>query len=148
MFSGGNMLEKNKLGKTIFLTIVMAILTQPAKADISGFEPELGLPVMETLALETTTSKLLVISQQKHINNGIYPEYPSQKNVEESIPDGAEFMISSVPVIIQNQVTKNTFTANIPNDQGGYSTVILQKSGNRFIELTRELYPGIPLITQ
>ena len=148
MFSGGNMLEKNKLGKTIFLTIVMAILTQPAKADISGFEPELGLPVMETLALETTTSKLLVISQQKHINNGIYPEYPSQKNVEESIPDGAEFMISSVPVIIQNQVTKNTFTANIPNDQGGYSTVMLRKSGNRFIELQGEFYPTISLISQ
>ena len=121
----------------------MVILTQPAKAYVSEF----GLPAVGIVALETSASTFWVAGHQNY-NNNVVSEYPSQKNVEESIPDGAEFMISSVPVIIQNQVTKNTFTANIPNDQGGYSTVMLQKSGNRFIELTRELYPGIPLITQ
>ena len=121
----------------------MVILTQPAKAYVSEF----GLPTVGTVTLVNNASKFLISGHQNY-NNNVVSEYPSQKNVEESIPDGAEFMISSVPVIIQNQVTKNTFTANIPNDQGGYSTVMLQKSGNRFIELTRELYPGIPLITQ
>ena len=48
------MIEKNKLSKIIFLGLAMAILTQPAKADISRFEPELGLPVMGRVAIETT----------------------------------------------------------------------------------------------
>jgi hypothetical protein len=60
-------------------------------------------------------------------------------NMEVSPPDGATIMISSVPVIIQNQVSKNIFMANIPNDKGGYSTVILQKLSNRFIGLPGEI---------
>ncbi len=55
--------------------------------------------------------------------------------VEAEPPDGASIMISSEPVIIQNQVSKNIFTANISNDRGGYSIVIIQKVGNRIIEL-------------
>jgi hypothetical protein len=52
-------------------------------------------------------------------------------------------MISSVPVVIQNQVSKNIFMVNIPNDKGGYSSVMLQKSGNRFIGLPGEFLPEI-----
>jgi hypothetical protein len=58
--------------------------------------------------------------------------------------DGAAFVISSVPVIIKHEVSKNIFTANIPNDKGGYSTVIIQKLGNQFRELPVELYPEVP----
>ena len=58
-----------------------------------------------------------------------------QKHVEATFPDGASIMISSEPVIIQNQVSKNIFMANIPNDRGGYATVMIQKVGNGFIEL-------------
>lgn len=61
-----------------------------------------------------------------------------QKYVEMAPPDGASFMASSVPVVIQVQGSKNIYTANIPNDKGGFSTVIIQKVGNRFIDL-----PGI-----
>jgi hypothetical protein len=46
-----------------------------------------------------------------------------------------------VPVVIQNQVGKNIFMVNIPNDKGGYSSVILQKSGDRFIALPGEFSP-------
>jgi len=33
--------------------------------------------------------------------------------------DGAAFVVSSVPVEIRTQVSKNIFAANIPNDKGG-----------------------------
>jgi len=59
-------------------------------------------------------------------------------------PDGAEFVVSSVPVVIKTQVSKNIFTANIPNDKGGYSTVIIQKSGDQFIELPVGFNPEVP----
>jgi len=69
--------------------------------------------------------------------------YLPKKDAEVSPPDGATIMISSVPVIIQTQVSKNIFMVNIPNDKGGYSSVMLQKSGNRFIGLPGEFLPEI-----
>ena len=138
------MINKIQLSKIFPLVIGMVILTQPAKAYVSEF----GLPAVGIVALETSASTFWVAGHQKYGNDGVYPDYPSQKNVEVSPPVGAEFMISSVPVIIQNQVSKNIFRANISNDKGGYATVMLQKSGNRYIELPGELYPEIPLITQ
>ena len=141
------MITKNHLIKLVILALVgMAFLTQPVQAYVTGLG--IGLPPVSTVALGATASSFGVTGQQKYNNDGIYPDYPSQKNVEVSPPVGAEFMISSVPVIIQNQVSKNIFRANISNDKGGYATVMLQKSGNRYIELPGELYPEIPLITQ
>ena len=50
-----------------------------------------------------------------------------------ALSNGAEVMISSVPVEIQNQMSGNIFKVKVPNDKGEFSTVILQKLGNRFI---------------
>jgi hypothetical protein len=131
------MIIKNHLTKLFILLMVgMAFLTQPVQAYVTGLG--IGLPPVSTVALGATASSFGVTGQQKYNNDGIYPDYPSQKNVEVSPPDGATVMISSVPVVIQNQVGKNIFMANIPNDNGGYSTVILQKLGNRFIGLPGE----------
>ena len=52
------------------------------------------------------------------------------------------------PVQITPTEMDDDITLNIPNATGGYSTVMLQKSGNRFIELQGEFYPGISLISQ
>jgi hypothetical protein len=128
------MITKNHLIKLVILALVgMAFLTQPVQAYVTGLGFE--LPVVGTVALGATAWSFGVTGQQKYDNDGLYP---SQKNVEVAPPDGATIMISSVPVVIQNQVSKNIFMANIPNDNGGYSIVILQKLGNRFIGLPGE----------
>ena len=88
--------------------------------NMAGFR----LPAVNTDALQAGVSTSLTAGHQKY--------------VEVAPPDGASFMVSSVPVVIQTQASKNIFTANIPNDKGGFSTVIIQKVGDRFIGL-----PGV-----
>jgi hypothetical protein len=135
--SEGNMLIKNHLSKSVILTVVgMALLTQPVQAYVNGLG--FGSPAMGTVALGATATTFWITGHQKYNYNGVYSNYPPKKYVEVTPSDGASMMISSVPVLIQDQVSKNIFMGNIPNDRGGYSTVILQKLGNRFIELPAE----------
>jgi len=47
------------------------------------------------------------------------------------------------PVVVDNQLLPaDSFTINIPNDNGGYTAVTLRKSGNGFIGPQGEFYPG------
>ena len=117
----------------------MAFLTQPIQAYENGLE--FGLPPEGTVALRTNATTFWITGPQKNIHESINSNYPSKKDVEVPESDGATIMISSVPVIIQTQVSKNIFMVNIPNDKGGYSSVMLQKSGNRFIGLPGEFLP-------
>ena len=113
------MLVKNHLSKIVILCVVgMAFLTQPVQSYESGLE--FGLPAVGTVTVRTNATRLWITRLQQDILETINFNYPSKKDVEVSPPDGATIMISSVPVIIQNQVTKDIFTANIPNDRGGY----------------------------
>jgi len=125
------MVFKNHLSELlIFGVTAMAFLTQPAQSYVS--ELGFGLPTVGIVALGGTTTT--------------FGSAGYQKNVEVALPDGATVMVSSVPVVIQNQVCKDMFTVNIPNDKGGYSTIILQKLGNRFIGLPGEFYPEFPKV--
>ena len=138
------MIIKNYLSKIVIFGVVgMALLTQPSLAYVSGMV--FGFPAVGTVALGTTAKTFWIPGHQKHNYDGVYSNNPPQKNVDVAPPDGATIMISSVPVVIQTQVSKNIFTVNIPNDKGGYSTVTLQKLGNRFIGLPGEFYPDFPM---
>ena len=142
------MVSKIKLTKMILLVVGMVILIQPAKAYISPPGQQLGSPAVGSVALKSTALAFWGLGHPKHSNGGDYPDYHSQENAQQLPPDGASIMLSSVPVIIQSQVSKNIFTANIPNVNGGYSTVILQREGNRFIELPGESYPDFPRVSE
>ena len=87
---------------------------------------------------------LEVLGHQPYNHDGVYSSFSPQKN-EDVLPlDGATVMISSEPVVIQSQVGKNIFMVNVPNDQGGYSTVVMQKAGDRFMEVGVGFYPILP----
>lgn len=134
------MIVKSHLSKVVILGVAgMAFLTQPVQAYESGLE--FGSPAGGTVALGTNATTFWITGPQKYIHEGINSNYLSKKDAEESSPDGATIMMSSVPVVIQDQVSKNIFTVNVPNDKGGYSSVILQKSCNRFIGLPGETFP-------
>ena len=125
------MINKNRLAKiSLFGLLGMTFFIQPAQAYESGLGLGLGLPAVRIVALGAAIPTPLIPSHQKY--EKVAP------------PDGAVFVISSVPVIIKHEVSKNIFTANIPNDKGGYSTVIIQKSGDQFIELPVEFYTDVP----
>lgn len=47
-----------------------------------------------------------------------------------------------------NAETENSFTVNIPNDQGGYTVVTLKRSGNGFVGPQGEFYSEFPRIAQ
>jgi len=127
------MIVKSHLSKIVMLGVAgMAFLTQPIQAYESGLE--FRSPSMGTVALGTDATRFLITGPQKYNHEAINFNYLPKKDAEVSPPDGATIMISSVPVIIQTQVSKNIFMVNIPNDNGaGYSSVMLQKSGNRFL---------------
>ena len=134
------MLVKNHLIKIVILGVAgMVFLTQPVQSYESGLG--FALPAVGTVALGTNAPTFGITGLQKYIQEGINSNYPPKKDVELDPPDGATIMVSSVPVIIQNQVGKNIFMVNIPNDKGGYSSVMLQKSGNKFIGLPGEFLP-------
>ena len=139
------MIIKSHLGKmVIWGAVCMAFLTQPAPAYVGV----LGLPAVGTVALGTTAKTFWIPGHQKHNYDGVYSNNPPQKNVDVAPPDGATIMISSVPVVIQTQVSKNIFTVNIPNDKGGYSAVVIKKSGNGFVGPQGEFYPDFPKVSQ
>jgi hypothetical protein len=112
------MIIKKYLSKLVILAVVgMVFLTQPVQAYVSGLG--FGLPAVGTVALGATATTLWIAGHQKYNYESVYSNYPPQKYVEVAPPDGATVMISSVPVVIQNQVSKNIFMVNIPNDKGG-----------------------------
>ncbi len=51
-----------------------------------------------------------------------------------------------VPVVVP--AATDTLSVNIPNDNGGYTVVILKRSGNGFVGPQGEFYPGFPRISQ
>ena len=135
------MIVKSHLSKIVILGVAgMTFLTKPVLSYESGLE--FGLPAVGTVALGTNAITFRITDPQKYIHEGINSNYLPKNDVEVPPPDGATIMISSVPVVIQNQVSKNIFMVNIPNDKGGYSSVMLQKSGNRFIGLPGEFLPN------
>ena len=134
------MIVKSHLSKIVILGVAgMTFLTKPVLSYESGLE--FGLPAVGTVALGTNAITFRITDPQKYIHEGINSNYLPKNDVEVPPPDGATIMISSVPVVIQNQVSKNIFMVNIPNDKGGYSSVMLQKSGNRFIGIPGEFLP-------
>ena len=134
------MIVKSHLSKIVILGVAgMAFLIQPVQSYESGLE--FGLTAVGTVALGTNATTFWIAGVQKYNHEANNFNYFPKKDVEAPPSDGATIMISSVPVVIQNQVSKNIFMVNIPNDKGGYSSVMLQKSGNKFIGLPREFFP-------
>jgi len=126
------MIIRNHLAKIAFVGLLgVAFFTQPARAYVSPLGWGFGLPAVGEVSLVGANVPTLLTSGR-------------QKYVEAAPPDGAAFVVSSVPIVIRTQVSKNIFTANIPNDKGGFLTVIIQKSGNQFIELPVGFYPEVP----
>jgi hypothetical protein len=64
-------------------------------------------------------------------------------------PPVATTVVSAPQVLVtQTQVADDVITLNIPNDKGGYTAVVIKRSGNGFIGPQGEFYSDFPKVSQ
>ena len=114
-------------------------------------------PVGTVLATVPVTYQPVVVNGfTYYVNNGVYYVYtssgyqvvpaPQPVTVVQSAP--VVVTAPAVPVATTQVADDNSFTVNIPNDKGGYTEVIIKKSGNGFVGPQGEFYAEFPKVAQ
>lgn len=80
------------------------------------------------------------------INGGVY--YLSNGAYYISTPQGYQVVTKPVPVVYVPESGIPTVTINVPNNNGGYTSVILKKASNGYIGPQGEFYPEMPAVNQ
>jgi hypothetical protein len=80
-----------------------------------------------------------------YIDRANYIGYADYTLAEPAYVDAGSY-IAQVPV--SPAVVQNEFTVNIPNDHGGYTAVVIKRSGNGFVGPQGEYYPEFPKVFQ
>ena len=99
-----------------------------------------------------------------YVNNGVYYIYTQYGYQAVATPLGASVPVvtqitaPTAPAAIQPAApaavvpasvdTDEAFTINVPNNKGGYTAVILKKSGKGFIGPQGEFYSEFPKVSQ
>jgi len=95
-----------------------------------------------------------------YVNNGVYYLYTQYGYQAVPAPAGASLPVitpvttpsvevaSVSPISSTPGVGEDSITINIPNNKGGYTAVLLKKSGNGFIGPQGEFYPEFPKVSQ
>jgi hypothetical protein len=73
-----------------------------------------------------------------------YTDYPT---FQPDYVDVSAYTLSG-PAIVAPPAQPDVFTVNIPNKHGGYTAVIIKKSGSGFVGPQGEFYPEFPKIFQ
>ena len=84
-----------------------------------------------------------------YVNNGAFYIYTQYGYQAVANPAGATApVMQAAPVTAIPVDTDNSFSINIPNNKGGYTAVLLKKSGKGFIGPQGEFYPEFPKVSQ
>jgi hypothetical protein len=88
-----------------------------------------------------------------YVNNGVYYIYTQYGYQAVATPVGATAppagqVAATVTATPASTDTDNSFTINIPNNKGGYTAVLLKRSGKGFIGPQGEFYPEFPKVSQ
>jgi len=81
-----------------------------------------------------------------YVDNGIY--YIHTHHGYEVVSQPAVTIVQSVPVVVAPPVVQNAFPINVPNDKGGYTSVIIKRSGNGYVGPQGEFYAEFPKVSQ
>jgi hypothetical protein len=137
------MMIKNNLSKIVIVGVLfIAFLAQPAQAYAywrGGWGWGWGWPVVGAVALGATATTLWIAGHQYYYNDGLYYNYTPQGYVVVTPPQA---------LVTQTQDSDNMITVNIPNDKGGYTTVVIKRSGKGFVGPQGEFYPDFPKVSQ
>lgn len=97
---------------------------------------------------------VLVNGVTYYLNNGVYYIYTQYGYQAVATPAGVSApVIQALPAATVTAApasvdTDDSFTINIPNNKGGYNTVILKRSGKGFIGPQGEFYAEFPKVSQ
>jgi hypothetical protein len=84
-----------------------------------------------------------------YVNNGVYYIYTEYGYQAVAAPAGTSVQaVQTVASTATNTSTDDSLTINIPNDKGGYTTVILKKSGKGYTGPQGEFYSDVPKVSQ
>jgi len=84
-----------------------------------------------------------------YVNNGVYYLYTQYGYQAVVTPIGSTApVVQTAPVTAIPADTDNSFSINIPNNKGGYTTVLLKRSGKGFIGPQGEFYSEFPKVSQ
>ncbi len=86
-----------------------------------------------------------------YVNNGVYYIYTQYGYQAVATPVGSTApVVQATPVTVSpvSTDTDNSITVNIPNDKGGYTAVVLKRSGNGFMGPQGEFYAEFPKVSQ
>ena len=82
----------------------------------------------------------------QYIDRRNYIGYADYAPLEPDYIDASSYTLSGPTIVAPAQ--PDVFTVNIPNDHGGYTAVIIKRSGNGFIGPQGEFYPEFPKVFQ
>ena len=150
------MFIKNYLGKIAIVGVLcMAFLIQPAQAYAwwhggwgwrGGWG--WGWPVVGAVALGAAATSIWIANHQYYYYDGLYYDYTPQGYVMVAPPVATTVVAAPQVLVTQTQAADDVITLNIPNDKGGYSAVVIKKSGNGFVGPQGEFYPDFPKVSQ
>jgi len=93
-----------------------------------------------------------------YVNDGIYYVYTRHgyRVVAQPVVMAQPVMVAQPAVTVvappappaPAPVMQDTFTVNVPNNSGGYTSVVIRKSGNGFVGPQGEFYPEFPKVAQ
>lgn len=95
---------------------------------------------------------VLINGRTYYTDNGVY--YILTKHHGYKVVVAPVVYAQSAPVVVTQAVitaavaTQDTFPVNVPNKSGGYTSVIIRKSGNGFVGPQGEFYPQFPTVAQ
>lgn len=84
-----------------------------------------------------------------YIDRANYIGYADYALIKPDFVDGTfvpEQLITQIPASPAAQ--PDEFTVNVPNDRGGYTAVVIKRSGNGFTGPQGEFYPEFPKVSQ
>ena len=94
---------------------------------------------------------VLVNGVTYYLNNGVYYIYTQYGYQAVAAPTGGTASVVQATVSgpsVSTAASDDTITINIPNAKGGYTAVILKKSGNGFVGPQGEFYAEFPKVSQ
>ena len=116
------------------------------------YEPYYGYPYYPAYPVQVSSYQPVVVNGATYyLNNGTYYTYTQYGyQVLATPPAGAPVPVVQAAVVATAPVVTgdDTFSVNVPNNKGGYTAVVLKKSGNGFIGPQGEFYADFPKVSQ